>query len=567
MSGCTVPPVLSIEDLTIAVKSNGTQLVEKLNLEIFSGETVCLVGESGSGKSLTSLAIMGLLDSNALTVSSGKILVANQSVLGLSPEKLRSMRGTTMSMVFQEPMTALNPVETVGKQIEEVLDVHGVGSKADRYTQVLEMLDAVHLPDPERIYSMYPHELSGGQRQRIVISMALILRPKLLIADEPTTALDVTTQNQILSLIEELKQRFGTAVLFITHDFGVVADIADRICVMNRGEMVETGPRDQILTSPTAPYTRTLISAVPSLAPRAKRMECGETVLKVEGLEKTFHMGGLLKKNREIAALRNGNLKLRKGEIIGIVGESGSGKTTLARCVSRLIEPSSGVIELNGRDISRLSEGQLRAARKNLQVVFQDPYRSLNARMRVKDAITEGLRNYGLAKESAYARAEALLMRVGLDATAMDRYPHQFSGGQRQRICIARALALDPAVIIADEAVSALDVSVQAQVLDLLASLRDESGVAILFITHDLRVAAQICDQIVVMKQGEIVEVGPAEEVLTEPRHSYTRDLLAAAPGRHWDFANFCAFDSAKAPAGSFSRSSSAKAIPQEDGA
>lgn len=546
MTAGTRQPVLSVKELTIVTKGNGRPLVQKLNLEIFPGETVCLVGESGSGKSLTSLAIMGLLDSNALRVSSGEILVASNPVLNLPPEKLRSMRGTTMSMVFQEPMTALNPVEIVGKQIEEVLEIHWAASKADRKARVVEMLDAVHLPDPKRIYSRYPHELSGGQRQRIVISMALILKPKLLIADEPTTALDVTTQKQILLLIEELKQRFGTAVLFVTHDFGVVADIADRICVMNCGEVVETGPRDQILAAPTEPYTRTLISAVPSLIPRAKRTKVGEAVLTVQGLEKTYHMGGLFKEKRAIAAVKNGNLKLRKGQIIGIVGESGSGKTTLARCVSRLTEPSSGVIELNGHDISNSSERQLKQVRKNLQVVFQDPYRSLNARMRVKDAITEGLRNYGVPKQRAYARAETLLKRVGLDAAAMERYPHQFSGGQRQRICIARALALDPAVIVADEAVSALDVSVQAQVLNLLALLRDESGVAILFITHDLRVAAQICDRIIVMKQGEIVEAGDAEDVLTRPEHSYTRELFAAAPGRDWDFANFRAFDRSK---------------------
>lgn len=531
-------PVLTIRDLTIGLKRGG-DLVRNMSLDIHEGETVCVVGESGSGKSLTSLAVMGLLDREALEVRQGAITVAGDDILSATPKRLRAMRSAVMSMVFQEPMTALNPVDPVGVQVEEVLKLHGEGNAARRRARVLEMLAEVHLPDPERIYRSYPHQLSGGQRQRVVICMALIMKPKLLIADEPTTALDVTTQKQILALIDELKAKTGTAVLFITHDFGVVSEIADRICVMNRGDVVETGTRDAVLAAPSRSYTRMLVSSVPSLTPPPARAVKADTALRIEGLTKTYGGAGLFRKSREVHALRPADMTLNRGEIIGIVGESGSGKTTMARCLSRLIQPSAGRIELEGQDISTLREGALRASRRNLQVVFQDPFRSLNSRMKVRDLISEGMINYGTARQAAYERAGDLLERVGLDRSALDRYPHQFSGGQRQRICIARALALDPSVLIADEAVSALDVSVQRQVLDLLASLRDERNIAILFITHDLRVAAQICDRILVMKSGEVVEQGPSARVLTAPDHPYTRDLLAAAPGRDWDFANF----------------------------
>jgi peptide/nickel transport system ATP-binding protein len=534
--------VLCIEGLTVSLKQGGKPTVEEVSFSVRAGETLCVVGESGSGKSVTSLAVMGLLDPASLEVTAGRITVDGQDVLSAGSDALRRMRATRMSMVFQEPMTALNPVETVGAQVEEVLRVHGEGNAAQRRKRVLDMFKAVHLPDPERIYRSFPHQLSGGQRQRIVISMALIMRPKLLIADEPTTALDVTTQRQILALIAELQERFGTAVLFITHDFGVVSEIADRIVVMNRGRMVEIGTRDDILSGPKEDYTRMLVSSVPSLTPPTRAAPEGDEVLSVAGISKVYPSGGFFFGKREVHALRPTDMQLRRGEILGIVGESGSGKTTLARCLTRLIQPSAGSIMLDGIDISQMRPSALRPHRRRLQVVFQDPFRSLNARMRVRDIIVEGLLNFGIPKDEAYERAGVLLERVGLSRDMLKRFPHQFSGGQRQRISIARALALDPDVLVADESVSALDVSVQKQVLDLLRSICDDSGVGILFITHDLRVAAQICDRIAVMRKGEVVEAGSAHAVLSGPSHKYTRELIAAAPGRDWDFANFRAY-------------------------
>jgi peptide/nickel transport system ATP-binding protein len=534
--------VLRIDGLTVALQGSGAEVVENISFGIRAGETLCVVGESGSGKSVTSLAVMGLLDPAALEVTAGRIMVDGADVLAAGDEELRRMRASRMSMVFQEPMTALNPVEKVGSQVEEVLKVHGEGSAASRRRRVLEMFEAVRLPNPERIYGSYPHQLSGGQRQRIVISMALIMQPKLLIADEPTTALDVTTQRQILSLIAELQQRFGTAVLFITHDFGVVSEIADRIVVMNRGKMVEIGSRAEVLAQPKAEYTRMLASAVPSLVPPQRQAATGGEVLRVSDLAMTYKVGDLFSRRPPVQALKPSDISLRRGEILGIVGESGSGKTTLARCIVRLIQPSQGAITLDGVDISQLPERALRPHRRRLQVVFQDPFRSLNARKRVRDVIAEGMLNFGTPRDKAYEHAGMLLQRVGLSRDMLMRFPHQFSGGQRQRISIARALALDPDVLVADESVSALDVSVQKQVLELLRGICDERGVGILFITHDLRVAAQICDRIAVMREGEVVEAGTAHAVLATPDHPYTRDLIAAAPGRGWDFANFRAY-------------------------
>ena len=469
----------------------------------------------------------------------GSILLDGEEIATAPLRRLRQLRATRMAMVFQEPMTALNPVQRVGRQIDEVLRAHTRLSPSERRRRVLEMLRDVRLPDVERLYDAYPHQLSGGQRQRIVICMALILNPRLLIADEPTTALDVTTQKQILGLLEELQRKHGTALLFITHDFGVVADIADRIVVMRAGAVVERGTRDEILARPREDYTRTLVSSVPSLIPSRRAAPEGEAVLDVNGLSKTYEERRLLGAGRRVAAAQDVSFSLRGGEILGLVGESGSGKSTVARCVARLISPSSGGIRLKGSDIARLAPRQLRPLRRQVQIVFQDPYRSLNPRRRVGESLIEGLLNFGTPRASALRQATELLDVVGMSPDALGRFPHQFSGGQRQRICIARALTLKPDLLIADEAVSALDVSVQAQVLRLLEQVRLLTGVAILFITHDLRVAAQICDTIVVMKDGRIVERGPAHTVLSAPTDPYTRSLHDAAPGRGWDFPNF----------------------------
>ncbi|WP_447921816.1 ABC transporter ATP-binding protein [Achromobacter aegrifaciens] len=542
-AGDTSSAILAIRNLSVEVAGAGNRVVRNLSLDVHAGETVCVVGESGSGKSVTSLAVMGLLPPGVLDVSAGSIRVEGEDVVSATQRRLREMRATRMAMVFQEPMTALNPVHTVGKQVDEVLRLHRKRmSAAERRAKVLDMFQSVHLPDVERIFEAYPHQLSGGQRQRIVIAMALILEPKLLIADEPTTALDVTTQKQILALIKELQVKHQTAVLFITHDFGVVAEISDRIVVMNRGDLIESGTRNEILAEPKQSYTRRLVSSVPSLVPSRRDAPTGMPVLHVKGLGRTYGTKSSLfsrQTARSVIAAADVNLTLRKGEILGIVGESGSGKSTVARCIVRLIEPTAGHMMMGGEDLSTLSGSALRPVRRRIQIVFQDPYRSLNPRRTVGESIIEGLLNFGVSREQALKRAGETLNVVGLSPDAMRRYPHQFSGGQRQRICIARALVMDPEILVADEAVSALDVSVQAQVLELLEQVRQRTGVGVLFITHDLRVAAQICDTIMVMQRGKVVETGSAETVLTEPRHEYTRALIDAAPGRDWDFRNF----------------------------
>ncbi|WP_349295601.1 ABC transporter ATP-binding protein (plasmid) [Thioclava sp. 'Guangxiensis'] len=525
--------VLSVEDVSIDTRPKGARpITRNISFTVKAGETVCVVGESGSGKSITSMAVMGLLPKDALQVTTGRILLDGEDVLQASPARMRALRASKVSMVFQEPMTALNPVKTVGEQIDEVLRIHTKLSKPARRKSVLQMMERVHLPDVERIYASYPHQLSGGQRQRIVIAMALILRPRLLLADEPTTALDVTTQKQILKLIKELQEEEGTAVVFVTHDFGVVSDIADRIVVMNRGDLVETGTRDEILARPKQDYTRMLISSVPSMLPRFAPLPAEPKVLDVIGLAKTYGKG-----RNEVKAARDITFTVRKGEITGIIGESGSGKSTVARCVMRLTDPSDGAVRLQGKDIVPMRD--LREMRKQVQYIFQDPYRSLNPRRTIAQSLMEGLLNYGMPEAQARRKAAETLELVNLPASVMDRYPHQFSGGQRQRIAIARAIVMEPDLLIADEAVSALDVSVQAQVLDLLEDIRDRTGVSVLFITHDLRVAAQICNALVVMQKGQIVEQGATRDVLMNPSHPYTRALIDAAPAPEWDFQNF----------------------------
>ena len=532
--------VLQIDGLNLQLRdAEWRPLIDNLSLSVSEGETLCVVGESGSGKSLTAMAIMGLLPSG-IEARSGSILLESQQILGASASAVRKLRATGMGMIFQEPMTALNPVVTIGAQIDEVLQIHTALGARQRRQRVIEVLNDVNLPDPEAIYNAYPHQISGGQRQRAMIAMALVLRPRLLIADEPTTALDVTTQRQILSLIKKMQQEYRMGVLFITHDMGVVADIADRVLVLRQGVTVEQGTVDEILRQPRADYTRELLSSVPSLVPPQPKEHPAETpVLEVKGLEKHYGGGGFLFRQRKVAAAVDVNFAVKPGRTLGIVGESGSGKSTVARCVMRLLEPDQGEIRVEGKDIARLGENDIRAVRQRIQLVFQDPYRSLNPRVKIGESVIEGLLNFGTERAAALEIARSMLDRVGLPKDAVNRYPHEFSGGQRQRIAIARALTLSPSLIVADEAVSALDVVVQKQVLDLLSELQADTGVAILFITHDLRVAAQICDDIVVMKSGRIVEQGAASNVLLYPEHEYTRELLNAAPGRHWDFARF----------------------------
>ncbi|HEV8502053.1 MAG TPA: ABC transporter ATP-binding protein, partial [Casimicrobiaceae bacterium] len=426
-----------------------------------------------------------------------------------------------------------NPVLTVGRQIAEVLQVHEKISGKDARRRAVELLSLVGIPSPEKRVDNFPHQLSGGMRQRVMIAMALSCGPKLLIADEPTTALDVTTQAQILALIRRLAGERGTGVLFITHDFGVVAEVADSVVALQRGRIVESGTRDAVLGHPRDAYTRMLLASVPSLEPPLRMPVVGAPVLEARGLGKAWPVrGGVWARRAAFVACADVGLVLRRGEVLGLVGESGSGKSTVARSIARLIEPTSGAIDLDGTDIAHLGVAALRPLRRKLQIVFQDPYRSLDPRRPVGESIIEGPLNYGVARDAALARARELLDLVQLPANALLRYPHEFSGGQRQRLCIARALALEPEVLIADEPVSALDVSVQARVLALLADIRDRFDLAILFITHDLRVAAQLCDRIAVMQRGRIVETGATREVFAHPRHPWTQALFAAVPGR-----------------------------------
>lgn len=533
--------VLRVEQLCVST-SEGKPILNTISFEIAAGETLCLVGESGSGKSVTSLTTLGLLPKGALSATSGRILLEGEDVLAVSNSRLKALRGSRMAMIFQEPMTALNPVLSVGRQIDEVLQTHTSLGAAERRAKVMDALSQVHLPDIERIHDAYPHQLSGGQRQRIMIAMALVLEPRLLIADEPTTALDVTTQQQILKLIRELQQKHGTAVLFITHDMGVVVDIADRVCVMRHGGIVESGSVDDVLARPREDYTKALLAAVPALKPRSARLEASaQVVLDVSELGKVYPAAGgafnwFGKQRQGTRAVRDVSFLLKRGRTLGIVGESGSGKSTVARCVMRLLAPSHGAVRVTGKDISELSAAGLKPHRKRIQMIFQDPNRSLNPRMTIGKSLIEGPMNYGVSFADAWARGQQLLELVGLPADAIERFPHQFSGGQRQRIAIARALAMEPDVIVADEAVSALDVSVQAQVLALLDDIQQRLGVAILFITHDLRVAAQLCDDVLVMQHGQLIEYGPAGQVLGNPQQPYTRQLMDAVPGKGWDF-------------------------------
>ncbi|WP_137893786.1 ABC transporter ATP-binding protein [Ramlibacter sp. 2FC] len=528
--------ILHVEGLQVALPADADRpfAIENLSLRIRAGRTLCIVGESGSGKSVLATTVMGLL-AKGLEIRAGRIALAGETLLAdgryLPQPRLRALRGTGMAMVFQEPMTALNPVHTCGEQVDELLRTHTGWPAAKRRAHILAIFERVRLPEPARIYASYPHQLSGGQRQRIVIAMAIVLKPRLLICDEPTTALDVTTQAEILKLIAELQAEQGSAVLFITHDMGVVAEIADEVMVMHRGQVVEQGPCEQVLLQPREAYTRMLLDAVPGMTPPAPRAPAGgPPMLAGRGVSKTYVRRDWLGRARHNTALHDAAVAVHRGETVGIVGESGSGKSTLARCMIRLIDPSAGIIQWGDTEVQDLSEGRLRPLRSRVQVVFQDPNRSLNPRRRVGSSMVEGAINFGMDARQASQTAEQLMDRIQLPRQALERYPHQFSGGQRQRLAIARAIACQPQVLVADEAVSALDVSVQAQILDLLRSIQAELGLGLLFITHDLRVAAQLCDRVIVMHQGRIVEEGLTSEVFARPAHPYTRKLLAAAP-------------------------------------
>ncbi|PZO04632.1 MAG: microcin ABC transporter ATP-binding protein [Hyphomicrobiales bacterium] len=528
--------ILTLDAVSVSLPKNADRphAMSEVSLSLNPNEILCVVGESGSGKSMTANAVMRLLPPG-VAIDGGAILFEGRDLAGLSEPEMRKVRGAGIAMIFQEPMTALNPLITIGDQIGEMFELHTDLGKAQIKDKVRALLEEVRIPDPVAAAKAYPHELSGGQRQRAMIAMALALDPKVLIADEPTTALDVTTQAQILELIRDLQKRKGTAVLFITHDFGVVAEIADRVAVMSQGRVVEQGTAEAVLGNPQHAYTKQLIAAVPPLKAPPPRDFAAEPILTIEHVSKTYRTGGFLGRGQRIThAVRDVSLVLPKGATLGIVGESGSGKSTLARCLVRLIDPESGAIRIGGTDIASLSKSELRAETRHIQMVFQDPFASLNPRRKAGDAVAQGLIVHGTPRAEALARARELFALVGLDPAATDRYPHEFSGGQRQRIGLARALALEPRVLVADEPVSALDVSVQAQVLKLLADLRQRLGLSIVFITHDLRVAAQVCDLVAVMKNGEVVEAGPIGEVFGNPRHAYTQALLASIPGREF---------------------------------
>jgi peptide/nickel transport system ATP-binding protein len=526
--------ILSIEELTLALPAGADRAlaVENVSLALYPRQILCVVGESGSGKSVCAYAAMGLLP-DTIRPLSGAIRLDGRDLLKLSAAEWRELRGRRIAMIFQEPMTALNPVITIGGQIMEAFEAHGQLSIAERRARTIALADEVGLPEPERIIHRYPHQLSGGQRQRAMIAMALALEPQVLVADEPTTALDVTTQAQILKLIRDIQQRRGMAVLFITHDFGVVADIADCVAVMEKGRVVERGFVAEVLERPQHPYTRRLLAAVPTLHPPVRpSVEGAPIACAANGLAKTYQSRGWFGRRREVAAVKDVSFEIRRGETLGLVGESGSGKSTIGRLVMRLIDADAGVVRVGELDFTRARGACLRDARKHVQMVFQDPFASLNPRRRVGRIITDGPIAHGTPVAQAVARAKELLALVGLEASAMQRFPHEFSGGQRQRIGIARALALDPDVLVADEPVSALDVSVQAQVLALLEELKTRLRLAMLFITHDLNVAAQVCDRIAVMRLGEIIEIKPTAELLSAPEHPYTQALLAAVPGK-----------------------------------
>ncbi len=531
-------PILSVKALTVDLPRNMERkhAVQDISFDLMPGEILCIIGESGSGKSVVANTIMGLL-SSAIRVSAGSILYKGTDLLKASESELRALRGRAVSIIFQDPLSALNPLMTIGDQIAEVMEAHKVGTSASRAAKVLDLLADVGLPDPVLLQHQYPFRLSGGQRQRVMIAMALALDPDVLIADEPTTALDVTTQAQILELIRDIQRRKNMSVMFITHDFGVVAEIADRVIVMEKGHLVEQGSAAEVLNHPQHPYTQRLVAAVPHMR-EADRETAGETpvVLEVQNLQKTYHVSsGLFSKARTVHAVNDVSFTIRKGHTLGVVGESGSGKSSLGRILLKLLDADSGHILFDGQDIVPLSQDAFRPHRPYIQMIFQDPFASLNPRFTIGLILTAGPVAHGVSIKEARAKALRMLKMVGLDEGAYDRYPHEFSGGQRQRVGIARALMFDPLLLVADEPVSALDVSIQAQILELLHRIQQETKVAMIFITHDLRVASQICDEVAVMYKGSIVEQGPPSQIFRKPTHDYTAKLVSAIPGAEWE--------------------------------
>ncbi|HEY0121897.1 MAG TPA: ABC transporter ATP-binding protein [Rhizobium sp.] len=553
-------PVLSVSNLTTSFLADGEwrTVVKNISFDVMPGETVAIVGESGSGKSVTSLSIMRLLAKGSSRIE-GSVKLNGREILSLPDNEMRKVRGKDIAMIFQEPMTSLNPIFTIGRQISEALTCHGDISKAEAKAETIRLLEKVRIPNAASRFDEYPHQFSGGMRQRVMIAMALASRPKLLIADEPTTALDVTIQGQILDLIKVLQEEEGMSVLFITHDMGVVAEISDRTIVMYRGEAVETGKTDDIFHRGQHPYTRALLSAVPRLGSmkdqawplrfpivdirtgeRSEPVALADTVdrrktpiLEVKNLVTRFNLrGGLLGRTTgAIHAVENVSFDLAQGETLSLVGESGCGKSTTGRSIMRLINPNAGEVRLDGYDVMKLGALDLRRMRRSIQMIFQDPFASLNPRMTIGAAVAEPFIEHSLGtRAQAREKAADLLERVGLKADMMSRYPHEFSGGQRQRICIARALALDPKVIVADESVSALDVSIKAQVCNLLMDLQQNLNLAYLFISHDMAVVERVSHRVAVMYLGEIVEIGPRASVFENPQHPYTKKLMAAVP-------------------------------------
>ncbi|SDP35882.1 peptide/nickel transport system ATP-binding protein [Phyllobacterium sp. OV277] len=540
-------PVLTVRNLCVDARTpeGRRRVLDDISFDLNLGETLCIAGESGSGKSVTSLSIMGLLPKASLQVASGNIHLGEKNLVALSNRAMRSVRGGDVAMVFQEPMTSLNPVMSIGAQLTEAISEHQGSEGGTAQTIARQMLDAVHITDPARRLTQYPHELSGGMRQRVMIAMALSCRPKVLIADEPTTALDVTVQAQILKLMRELKQEFGASIILITHDMGVVAEMADRVAVMQNGRIIEQGDVLSVFEKPTQAYTQELLAAVPRLGahtgtdgpPRVSPQVTTaiptppSPILHVRNLNVTYGSPRWLFKGKpQLTAVNNVSFELRAGETLGLVGESGSGKSTTGKAVLGLI-PFTGDVVIDNKNIAGLNARQMQPVRRSAQMIFQDPYASLDPRMAVGAAIAEPLIIHGLGGRSERDdRVAELLRRVGLQPDAATRYPHEFSGGQRQRICIARALTLQPKLIVADESVAALDVSVRARVLDLMLELQETMGIAYLFISHDMAVVERMSHNVAVMRGGRIVEMGTRRAVFENPQDDYTKTLMAAVP-------------------------------------